>query len=297
MTNPHRFDGVFTALVTPFDASGAIDWLAFDRFVDWQLQSGISGLVPVGTTGEAATLSEAEQCALIERTVRLAQGRAYVLAGAGSNNTAHAISATRRAFDAGADGVLHITPYYNKPGQDGLAAHFTAIAEAASGDVMLYSVPGRTGITIAPETAARLTTDCSNIVAIKEAGGDPARTTLLRAACGPAFVVHCGDDGLALAFYALGARGVTSVLANVRPAETVALYRAWAAGNVEAALDWHERLAAAAAAMFIESSPGPAKFVLEHEGRMNGRLRLPLVPTSPGARRAVLDSLSAWPAS
>ncbi|MFZ1681660.1 MAG: 4-hydroxy-tetrahydrodipicolinate synthase, partial [Rhizobiaceae bacterium] len=280
MTDPNRFDGVFTAMVTPFDARGAIDWDAFDRFVDWQLDSGIAGLVPVGTTGEAATLSEAEAARLIERTVRRAEGRAYVLAGAGSNDTAKAVAATKRAFDAGADGVLHITPYYNKPGQEGLCAHFSAVAEAASGDVMLYSVPGRTAIAIEPETAARLAGAHSNIVAIKEAGGDPARATRLRAACGRGFVVHCGDDGLALAFYALGARGVTSVLSNVRPAECVTLFNAWASGDREGALEWHERLAAAAAAMFVESSPGPAKFVLEREGRMNGRLRLPLVPTS-----------------
>jgi 4-hydroxy-tetrahydrodipicolinate synthase len=291
MTNPNRFDGVFTALVTPFDALGEIDWDAWDRFVDWQIESGITGLVPVGTTGEAATLSEDEAAQLIERTVRRAEGRAYVLAGAGSNSTAKSVAATRRAFDAGADGVLHITPYYNKPGQEGLFAHFSAIAGAASGDIMLYSVPGRTAIAIEPATAARLAGAHRNIVAIKEAGGDPARTTQLRAACGSDFVVHCGDDGLALAFYALGARGLTSVLSNIRPAECVALYDAWASGDHEDALDRHERLAALASAMFVESSPGPAKFVLEREGRMRGGLRLPLVPTSAAGRSAVLAAL------
>lgn len=292
MATPTRFDGVFTALVTPFDERGEIDWNAFDRFVDWQIASGITGLVPVGTTGEAATLSEAEAARLIERTVKRAEGQAYVLAGAGSNSTARAVAATRRAFDAGADGVLHITPYYNKPGQAGLVAHFSAVAEAARGDVMLYSVPGRTAIGIETATAAELVAVHPNIVAMKEAGGDPCRATALRAACGKDFCVHCGDDALALAFYAVGARGLTSVLSNIRPADCVALYRAWVSGDHDTALDLHERLAPLAAAMFVESSPGPAKFVLEREGRMSGQLRLPLVPTSPTGQSAVLAGLA-----
>lgn len=292
MNTPNRFDGVFTALVTPFDDRGEIDWDSFDRFLDWQIASGIAGLVPVGTTGEAATLSEFEAAALIERTVKRAEGKVYVLAGAGSNNTARAVAATRRAFDAGADGVLHITPYYNKPGQAGLVAHFSAVAKAARGDVMLYSVPGRTGIAVEAATAAELAASHPNIVAIKEAGGDPARCTALRTACGRDFVIHCGDDGLALAFFALGARGLTSVLSNVRPAECVALHRAWASGDRDGALDLHERLAPAAAAMFVESSPGPAKFMLEREGRMGRTMRLPLVPTSIAGQSAVLAALA-----
>lgn len=292
MNKPTRFDGVFTALVTPFDDRGEIDWDSFDRFLDWQIASGIAGLVPVGTTGEAATLSEFEAAALIERTVKRAEGKVYVLAGAGSNNTGRAVAATRRAFDAGADGVLHITPYYNKPGQAGLVAHFSAVAKAARGDVMLYSVPGRTAIAVEAATAAELAASHPNVVAIKEAGGDPTRCTALRTACGRDFVIHCGDDGLALAFFALGARGLTSVLSNVRPAECVALHRAWVSGDRDAALNLHERLAPAAAAMFVESSPGPAKFMLEREGRMGRTMRLPLVPTSIAGQSAVLAALA-----
>lgn len=275
-----QFDGVFTALVTPFTDNGSIDWRAFDALIDRQLEAGIAGLVPVGTTGEAATLSADEAAAVITRTVQRAGNRAYVLAGTGSNETQKSVQATQRATDAGAQGVLLITPYYNKPSQDGLIAHFGAIASATTLDVMLYSVPGRTGVAIAPETAAHLTQTHANIRAIKEAGGDPARVTALRAACGDAFVVHCGDDGLALPFFSLGARGLTSVLSNYAPDEVVALYRAWASGNTTMALELHDRLAPLAAAMFVESSPSPVKRALSRDGVMADHVRLPLVQLS-----------------
>lgn len=276
-----RFDGVFTALVTPFSDTGTIDWRAFDILIDRQLEAGVRGLVPVGTTGEAATLDEDEAQALIAHTVRRAGNAAYVLAGTGSNVTRKTIAATARAVDAGAHGVLLITPYYNKPSAEGLVAHFGAAAEAAgAADVMVYSVPGRTGVAIAPETAAELARSHRNIVAIKEAGGDPARVTALRAACGPGFVVHCGDDGLALPFFALGARGLTSVLSNWRPTEVVALHRAWVAGERDTALALHDWLSPLAASMFCEASPGPVKRALAMEGLMSDRVRLPLVPLS-----------------
>lgn len=272
-----RFCGVFTALVTPFDEQGAIDWPAFDRLIDRQIEAGIKGLVPVGTTGEAATLDPDEAEALIARTVTRAAGRAYVLAGTGSNNTRRAIEATQRAEAAGADGVLLVTPYYNKPTQEGLIAHFGAIASATRCDVMLYSVPGRAGVAIAPATAARLAQAHSNIVAIKEAGGDPARVTELRAACGTGFAVHCGDDGLALPFYALGACGLTSVLSNYAPEACVAQYRAFAEGDAAAALAWHERMAELVGALFAETSPGPVKRALAMANQMSDTMRLPLV--------------------
>jgi 4-hydroxy-tetrahydrodipicolinate synthase len=281
MTDMTRFDGVFTALVTPFADDGSFDWPAFDRLIDRQLAAGVAGLVPVGTTGEAATLDEDEALAIIAHTVRRAGNSAYVLAGTGSNVTKKTVAATRRAVDAGAQGVLLITPYYNKPSPEGLVAHFGAAAEAAgAADVMLYSVPGRTGLAIAPETAADLAHGHRNIVAIKEAGGDPARVTALRAACGPDFVVHCGDDGLALPFFALGARGLTSVLSNWRPAEVVALHRAWVEGRRDDALALHDWLSPLAASMFCEASPGPVKRALAMDGVMSDRVRLPLVPLS-----------------
>ncbi|WP_353475956.1 4-hydroxy-tetrahydrodipicolinate synthase (plasmid) [Salipiger sp. H15] len=287
MTVPQRFDGVFTALVTPFTLEGGIDWTAFDRLLDRQLAAGIAGLVPVGTTGEAATLTEDEALAVIERTVARAEGRAYVLAGTGCNVTGTTIAASRRAAEAGADGVLLITPYYNKPSQEGLIAHFGAVAEAVACDVMLYSVPGRTGISVAPGTAAVLAQRHANIVAIKEAGGDPARVTALRAAAGPEFVVQCGDDGLALPFYALGARGLTSVLSNWRPELCVALHRAWAEGRLDEALELHEALVPLAEAMFVEASPAPVKHMLAREGLISDCLRLPLTPVSAAGRAAM----------
>lgn len=280
---PTQFDGIFTALVTPFTKAGGIDWSALDAQIDRQLDAGIAGLVPVGTTGEAATLSADEAAAVIARTVERAGNRAYVLAGTGSNETQKSIDASKRAQEAGARGVLLITPYYNKPSQAGLVAHFSAIAESVDLDVMLYSVPGRTGVAIAPETAAELAARHANILAIKEAGGDPARVTALRAACGPDFVIHSGDDGLALPFFALGARGLTSVLSNYAPAEMVALYRAWTRGDTDAALDLHDKLSPLAAAMFVESSPSPVKRALSREGLMSDHVRLPLVQLSPTA--------------
>ncbi|WP_127902941.1 4-hydroxy-tetrahydrodipicolinate synthase [Solirhodobacter olei] len=285
MTSPTRFDGIFTALVTPFTAAGAIDWAALDRLVVQQIEAGIAGLVPVGTTGEAATLSEAEQLAVISHVVNRADGAAYVMAGAGTNDTARTLDTTRRATEAGVDGVLLITPYYNRPSQEGLVAHFTAVATTTRADVMLYSVPARTGVTIAAETAAELSRSCGNIVAIKEAGGDPGRVTTLRAACGPDFAVHCGDDGLALPFYALGACGLTSVLSNLRPRDVVRLHQAWRSGDHETALALHDHLAPLAAAMFLEPSPGPVKHALAIEGLIEDKLRLPMMPVSAAADR------------
>ena len=291
MSDLSRFNGVFTALVTPFTQTGTIDWPAFDALVDRQIAAGIAGLVPVGTTGEAATLTERESLEIIERTARRADGRVYVLAGTGSNATAKAVEATRRATDAGADGVLVVTPYYNRPTQDGLVAHFTAVAEATTADVMLYSVPGRAAVSIAAERAASLALSCRNIVAIKEAGGDAQRVTELRAACGPDFAVHCGDDGLALAFYALGASGLTSVLSNYAPKECVDLYQAWATGDIVRARMIHEWLAPLVKALFVESSPGPVKRALSLAGYMRDTVRLPLVGLSEPAARILAEAV------
>jgi len=291
MPNPTRFDGIFTALVTPFTETGAIDWDAFDASIDRQLAAGIAGLVPVGTTGEAATLTGEEADALIARTVERADGRAYVLAGTGSNATAKTITATRRAADLGADGVLLITPYYNKPSQAGLIAHFGAVAEATEADIMLYSVPGRTGISVAPETAAELARRHDNIVAIKEAGGDAGRVSDLRAAAGPDLAVHCGDDGLSLAFYALGAVGLTSVIANYDPAICVALHAAWMAGDRGRALALHEMLRPLAEAMFLDNSPAPVKYLMSQAGMMRPEVRLPITAPSSAACRAI-DTLA-----
>jgi len=288
MTIKDKLNGVFTALITPFNTDGSIDWKAFDALIERQLEAGIHGLVPVGTTGEAATLSDNEAIKIIERTVELAKGKAYILAGTGSNSTEKTINATKRAADAGVDGVLLVTPYYNKPSQVGLISHYEAVADCAEVDNILYSVPGRCGIAIDISTAAHLSRSRTNIIAIKEAGGAPERVTELRANCDPAFAVHCGDDGLALAFYTLGATGLTSVLSNYEPAVCLALYNAWQNGNHERALQIHEDIFQLANDLFIENSPAPVKYAISMQGYINNIVRQPLATLQPGST-AVLE--------
>lgn len=290
-TLANRFKGVFTALITPFK-DGAVDFPAYDALVARQLEAGVAGLVPVGTTGEAATLSEEEAEALIARTVKLAEGRALILAGAGANDTHKAIEKAKRAEAAGADALLVVTPYYNKPSQTGLVAHYAAVAESTSLPIVLYSVPGRCGVEIAPETCAALMERCGNIVAIKEAGGDAARVTKLRAACGDRLIVHSGDDALTLPFLSLGAVGVTSVVSNVAPREMVAMVNAWHAGDIAGALKLHEMIAELTDSMFIESNPGPVKAALALSNLAGPEMRLPMVPVSDQTRQRLTGILT-----
>lgn len=286
-----RWAGVFTALVTPF-RDGALDLAAFDALVERQLAAGIAGLVPVGTTGEAATLADTESRALIERCVEAARGRAMVVAGAGGNDTARTVEKVRAAEEAGADAVLVVTPYYNKPSQAGLLAHYGAVAGATGLPVMLYSVPGRTGVEIAPETCARLMEAHANVRVIKEAGGSVERVTRLRAACGADLVIHSGDDALTLPFLALGAAGVTSVVSNLLPEAVVALVEAWRRGDRAEALRLHEALAEVTAAMFVESNPAPVKDALAHRGLMTPELRLPLAPVTPTSHATIVAAVA-----
>lgn len=276
----HRFNGVFTALVTPFK-NGEVDYAAFDALVERQISAGVAGLVPVGTTGEAATLSDDEADALIARTVELSAGRILTMAGAGGNDTKATIGKVQRAERAGADAVLIVTPYYNRPTQEGLIAHYSAAASATSLPIMLYSVPGRCGVEIAPETCAALMDRHENIVAIKEAGGSAARVTQLRSACGDRLIIHSGDDALTLPFLSLGAVGVTSVVANVAPREMVQLVDAWRHGDVARALALHELVAELTDGMFIESNPAPVKTALALSKLAGADMRLPMVPVSP----------------
>ncbi len=289
-TEKDRWAGVFTALVTPF-RDGEIDLPAFDALVERQIAAGVAGLVPVGTTGEAATLSDAEAVVLIERTVRIAAGRVLVVAGAGSNDTGKTVAKVRAAEKAGADAVLVVTPYYNKPTQAGLIAHYDAVAAATGRPVMLYSVPGRCGVEIAPSTCAELMARRANVFVIKEAGGSVERVTRLRAACGDDLIVHSGDDGLTLPFLALGAAGVTSVVANVAPEAMVALVAAWRRGDRAEALRLHESLADLTAAMFVESNPGPVKAALALAGEIAPDMRLPLVPVAASTRELLAGLL------
>lgn len=270
-----RFEGVFTALVTPF-RDGRIDYETFDVLVERQIAAGVAGLVPVGTTGEAATLSEAEADDLIRRTVSLAAGRAVVMAGAGSNDTVKTVDKIRRAGACGATAVLVVTPYYNRPSQAGLLRHYAAVAEATELPVMLYSVPSRCGVEIAPETCAQLGQHYRNIIGIKDAGGSPERVTRIRRLCGPGFVIHSGDDALTLPFLSVGAVGVTSVVSNFAPEETVAMVKAWQHGDHARALALHEQLSELVAGLFIEPSPAPVKAAMAFEGRLTAELRSPL---------------------
>lgn len=285
-----RFNGVFTALITPFK-DGVVDTAAYDALVERQIEAGVAGLVPVGTTGEAATLSDEEADALIARTVRLAAGRALVMAGSGANDTKKTIDKVKRAEQAGADAVLIVTPYYNKPTQAGLVAHYGAAAEATSLPVMLYSVPSRCGVEIAPETCAVLLEKHDNIIAIKEAGGSAARVTQLRTACGDRLIIHSGDDGLTLPFLSLGAVGVTSVVANVAPREMVQLVEAWKTGDTARALALHELIAELTDGMFIESNPGPVKAALALSNLAGPEMRLPMVPVSAANRERLAGIL------
>ena len=290
-----RLGGVFTALVTPF-RGGAVDIEAFEALVERQLEAGVTGLVPLGTTGEAPTLSTAEAEDLIARTVRLSAGRAFVLAGVGTNDTARTVEKARRAEQLGADGCLVITPYYNRPTQDGLFGHFSTVAAVTGLPLMLYSVPARAGVEIAPETAARLEDRYQNIVAIKEAGGSAARVSTLRRRC-RRLAIHCGDDGLTLAFLSLGAVGVTSVLSNYVPEAVCEMVAAWQRGDAPAALAWHEYLLPLAEAMFIETSPAPVKEALAIQGLASPELRLPLAPLTRESRARLRLELDRFAAS
>lgn len=290
---PHqRLSGVFTALVTPF-GNGTLDLASLERHVETQLAAGVHGLVPVGTTGEAATLDDQETAAVIGLAVKRSAGRAFVMAGAGSNATSVAIDKARRAADLGVDGLLIVTPYYNKPSQAGLEDHFAAIASAVALPIMLYNVPGRTAVELSAASCAALASRHANIIGIKEAGGRAERVTEIRLACGPDFVIHSGDDALTLPFLALGARGVTSVASNYVPRQMVALYEAWAAGEVTEALAVHDSLYELIKVLFIEANPVPVKTALALRGSMSAEVRQPLAALTPSSLAALKQRAAA----
>ncbi len=273
------FNGTYTAIVTPF-REGQVDEEAFRRLIDFQIEHGVDGLVPAGTTGEAATLDVEEHLRVIEVAVSQAAGRCQIVAGTGSNSTSEAIELSVRAQALGVDGVLLASPYYNKPTQEGLYRHYRAIAEAVSTKIMLYNVPGRTAGEIAVETCARLARDCPNIVSIKEAGGSCDRVSALRRDLPAGFTIVSGDDPLTLPFLALGAVGVVSVASNVIPAEVVRLVAAFRKGHLAEALDQHLRWYPLFKDLFIESNPIPVKAALALRGFIAPEYRLPLCEMS-----------------
>lgn len=271
------FSGAMTALVTPFK-NNAIDEEAFRSFIEWQIGEGIHGLVPCGTTGESATLSHSEHERVIEICIDQAAGRVPVLAGAGSNNTIEAIALTKFAKKAGADGALLITPYYNKPTQEGLYQHYKAIAQAVDIPLVPYNVPGRTGCNMLPPVVARLAKEFPHIAGIKEATGDMLQASRLLESCPARFSVMSGDDLTAFPLLALGGKGVISVTSNIAPGRVSALCNSFAAGDWPAAREMHHKLFPLHQAMFMVTNPIPVKTALAMMGKMSEEMRLPLYP-------------------
>lgn len=287
--------GCATALVTPFTAKGDIDEDRLRALVDRQINGGVRLLVPCGTTGESATMTEDEDARVIAATIDVARGRAKVIAGAGSNSTAAAIEYSKRSQDAGADAALQVAPWYNKPTQEGLYAHFRAIAEAVPDlPIMLYNVPGRTSSNIAAQTTLRLSRDCENIVAVKEASGNLSQIMEILRARPEGFSVFSGDDAVTLPLVALGADGIVSVASNEVPDLMSQMSEFALAGQWEQARELHYRLLPLMEINFIESSPGPVKAAMAMMGLLEENFRLPLVPITETSRakvRAVLSEL------
>lgn len=287
--------GSLVALVTPMFGTGAVDWVALDALVDWHLASGTHGIVPVGTTGESATLSPSEHRRVIAAVVRRVDGRVPVIAGTGANATAEAIELTKAAQGDGADYCLSVTPYYNKPTQDGLVAHFSAIAQASDLPMVLYNVPPRTACDMQPETVARLA-EVDTIVAIKEACGDADRVAKIKALVGDDFVLLSGEDAQTLTMFGHGAQGTISVTANVLPAQMAAFCNAFLAGDEAKAAALDAELQPIHDVLFIETSPIPAKWALSAMGKIDVGIRLPLLPLTSGAQaevRARLEGVGA----
>ncbi len=284
MKKPKRFQGTGTALVTPFQPDGSLDELALRRLIDFQIRAGVEALVPMGTTGENPTLSNAEQQRIIDLVVEQANGRAKVFAGAGSNNTREVIEKARFARSAGADAALVVGPYYNKPTQDGYFRHFAAVAECVDIPVIVYNVPGRTGGNIEAGTILRLAEEIPSIVMVKEASGNFGQIMEIARNKPAHFSLLSGDDALTVPLMSVGGDGCISVVANEIPKEFSALVRHCLAGRWDAARSLHHRLLPLMNINFIESNPIPVKTALAMMGMMEEVFRLPLVPMSPGNR-------------
>ena len=284
-----KFKGSFTALITPFK-NGGIDEAAFQNLVNWQIEQGTHGLVPVGTTGESPTLSHGEHKRVVELCIETAAGRVPVVAGAGSNSTAEAVDFSRHAEKAGADGVLIVTPYYNKPTQEGLYQHYKAINDAIGIPIIIYNIPGRSVIDMSVDTMTRLF-ELKNITGVKDATADMVRTSQQRGAMGQEFNQLTGEDGSALGFMAHGGDGAISVTANIAPAHCAEFQNACLEGNFGRALEIQDRLLPVHDAMFVESNPGPVKYAAERLGLCSANTRLPLAPLSDAAKKVVDEAL------
>lgn len=281
--------GSIPALITPF-RGGIVDERAFQNLVEKQIAEGSLALVPVGTTGESATLSHDEHIRVVRLCVEAAAGRVPVIAGAGSNATAEAIHLAKGAKESGADAMLSVSPYYNKPSQEGLYAHFKAIHDAVDLPIVLYNIPGRSIVDISVETLARLA-KLPRVIGLKDATGDMSRVSRQRAACGADFIQLSGDDGSALGFNAHGGKGCISVTANVAPALCAQMQAAMAQGAYEAAREIDDRLAPLHRALFLEPSPGPVKYAASLLGLCGDEVRLPILTCSDGVKAQVRDAM------
>jgi 4-hydroxy-tetrahydrodipicolinate synthase len=286
------FRGTYTAIVTPFK-NDKIDETSFRRLIDFQIENGINGIVPVGTTGEAATLDYDEHLRVIEIAVEQSKGRCKIVAGTGSNSTREAIELTQKAEKLGVDGILLASPYYNKPTQEGVYRHYRAIAESTSTDLVLYNVPGRTAGEIGVETCARLARDCKKVVAIKEAGGSTERVSALRNVLPAEFTILSGDDALTLPFLAVGAVGVVSVASNIIPRAMTELVNTFSEGRAADAMRIHLRHFQLFKDLFIESNPIPIKAALHLMGFIEEEYRLPLCEMDPVNRERLSRTLKA----
>lgn len=294
MNRPRHFTGTYTALVTPF-RQGAVAYEELRKLVDLQIKAGISGLVPVGTTGESPTVTHEEHLDIIRCTIQAARGRVPVIAGTGSNSTQEAIDLTKAADAAGADGLLLVAPYYNRPTQEGLFRHFAKIAEVTAKPIILYSIPGRCGVEIGVPVIARLRARFPHVAHVKEAGGSVDRVDQIISALGDSVTVLSGDDSLTLPFMAVGAQGVISVASNLYPREVSRMVALALAHDYPKARALHRRLYPVFKTLFIESNPSPVKLAMRQAGLIRSEeVRLPLCPVSAASRKTLLASLAVF---
>ena len=285
------FKGSLVALITPMREDGSVDEKAYAEFVDWQIKEGTHGVVPVGTTGESPTLSHHEHRRVVEIAIEVSKGRVPVIAGAGSNSTEEAIALTRRAKEAGADAALIVTPYYNKPTQEGMFLHFSAIADAVDLPIIIYNIPPRSVVDMSVETMARLAKH-RNIIGVKDATANLVRPLHTRRACGDDFCQLSGEDHTALSFNAAGGHGCISVTANVAPRLCSEMQTAWAEGRLADAMALQNRMVPLHDALFSETSPGPVKYAASLLGKTSERCRLPLAPLMGPTRERVKAAMT-----
>ena len=290
--NPSRIRGVLPALITPFSGD-SVDEDAYIRLIERQIAAGVHGLVPAGTTGESATLSHDEHRRVVELCVKATAGRVPVVAGAGSNSTKEAIELARHAKSVGADAVLAVTGYYNRPNQEGLCRHYETLAAAVDVPIVVYNVPGRTIIDVSNETLERIS-KLSNIIGVKDSTGDVARVSQQRLSCGADWLLLSGDDPTALGYIAHGGHGCISVTANVAPAQCAAFYEACLAGDFDAARTMQDRLIGLHKALFLDASPSPTKYAMSVLGLCSAEVRLPIAPcgdaVKPRIRAAMVEA-------